>query len=41
MKKKIALVISAFIVILALIIFLTQAGSGPAVARSKLWGICY
>jgi len=36
MKKKIALVISAFIVILALIIFLTQAGSGPAVASTEV-----
>ncbi len=36
MKKKIALVISVFIVILALIIFLTQRASGPAVASTEV-----
>lgn len=36
MKKKIALAIPVLIVLLALIIFLTQTGSGPAVASTEV-----
>jgi hypothetical protein len=36
MKKKIMLAISVFIVIIALIIFLTQRASSPAVATQGL-----
>lgn len=36
MKKKLALAIPVFIVVLALIIFLTQTGSGPAVASTEV-----